>query len=151
MAVPTISQYFQERRSFLAIIVAKTRKWEKLLWLTSATISLYLVLICLLFPKSRSYLVLAGKTIQPGETYKVAVTLFRDNNNKNMYNFPFGPYDNLPATIQVQILRKGAVITSELRECHFGSDELITVTVSVSIKPNGHSGRQNYLEKIACF
>ena len=77
----------------------------------------------------RSYIVFAGKTIQPGEAYKVAVTLFR-NSNKRTSTFPFGPYDNLPATIQVQISRKGSIIISEIRECHFGSTELITVTVS---------------------
>ncbi len=75
-------------------------------------------------------MVLAGKTIQPGESFKVAVTLFRDANKKAAFSYPFGPYDNLPATIQIRILRLGAVITSELRECHFGTDELITVTVS---------------------
>ena len=77
----------------------------------------------------RSYIVFAGTSIQPGEPYKVAVTLFR-NSNKKTYSFPFGPYDNLPATIQVQISRKGSVIISEIRECHFGSTELIIVTVS---------------------
>ena len=78
---------------------------------------------------SRSYIVFAGASIQPGEPYKVAVTLFR-NSNKKTYSFPFGPYDNLPATIQVQISRKGSVIISEIRECHFGSTELIIVTLS---------------------
>ena len=62
----------------------------------------------------------------------MAVTLFR-NSNKKTYSFPFGPYDNLPATIQVQISRKGSVIISEIRECHFGSTELITVTVSLHV------------------
>ena len=71
---------------------------------------------------------LAGKAIQPGEAFRVAVTLFR-NANKRSYNFPFGPYETLPANIQVRIGRKGAVIISEIRECHFGSTELITVTV----------------------
>ena len=60
----------------------------------------------------------------------MAVTLFR-NSNKKTYSFPFGPYDNLPATIQVQISRKGSVIISEIRECHFGSTELIIITVSL--------------------
>ena len=78
----------------------------------------------------RSYIVFAGTSIQPGEPYKVAVTLFR-NSNKKTYSFPFGPYDNLPATIQVQISRKGSVIISEIRECHFSSTELIIVTVSL--------------------
>ena len=76
----------------------------------------------------RSYIVFAGTSIQPGEPYKVAVTLFR-NSNKKTYSFPFGPYDNLPATIQVQISRKGSVLVSKIRECHFGSTELIIVTV----------------------
>ena len=80
---------------------------------------------------NRSYIVFAGKSIQPGDPYKVAVTLFR-NSNKKTYSFPFGPYDNLPATIQVQISRKGSVIISEIRECHFGSTELITVTVTTT-------------------
>ena len=68
----------------------------------------------------------------------MAVTLFR-NSNKKTHNFPFGSYDNLrlPATIQVQISRKGSVIISEIRECHHGSTELIIVTIPDHFYANG--------------
>ena len=80
----------------------------------------------------RTYLVLAGKYLEPGEPFKVAVTLFK-NSNRRTYNLFGAPYANLPATVQVQISRKGAVIVSEIRECHFGSTELITVKVRIVI------------------
>ena len=83
------------------------------------------------FPLDSTYLVLAGKYLVPGEPFKVAVTLFK-NSNRRSYNFFGASYASLPATIQVQISRKGAVIVSEIRECHFGSTELITVKVSDS-------------------
>ena len=83
-----------------------------------------------LFPVNfSSYLVLTGKHLEPGEPFKVAVTLFKNSNRRSYSMLGAHHYSNLPATIQVQIARKGAVIISEIRECHYGSTELITVKV----------------------
>ena len=80
-----------------------------------------------------SYLVLTGKHLEPGEPFKVAVTLFKNSNRRSYSMLGAHHYSNLPATIQVQIARKGAVIISEIRECHYGSTELITVKVSDTV------------------
>ena len=84
---------------------------------------------------SRTYAIIAGKTIEPGVPFKVVVTLFlrgmtsstafggSQSDMTDHYGF------SLPSTVHIKILRKGTIIADEKRECQFGTTEIVTIKV----------------------
>ena len=82
----------------------------------------------------RTYVVVAGRSIEPGAPFKVVVTLFLSGIDSHSSRHQSDMSDhygfNLPSTVHAKILRRGTVIASETRECQLGSTEIISIKVT---------------------